>query len=184
MARVKGPGQLVLTNGQFRQLDFFKTIGTVLGISELADLRLRQARADFHLADEKVFVDKLLMEATELQLSAKGIARFDRALSLDAQLAVSDRIQLPNFVKQNFVAAEKAGYQAIDFKISGRTDRPKTDLAGKLIGRKYGEQLESLVTTIFGGGGKKTEDKGEKKERKKKDQPASDAAPAPAPGTP
>ena len=185
-ARSEGKGHLLVTQGQFRQLDFFQTIGQVLGIPELADLRLKQARAEFRIADEKAFIETLMLEAPDLRLSAQGVARFDKALSLEAKLSVSDAIRLPSFVKENFASTDSTGNRAIDFKIGGRIDRPKTDLAEKLVGRRIGDQLEDLVTSLFGGK-KKKKDEGEKKkdkEKKKKQEsgepvvPVSPEAPA------
>jgi uncharacterized protein involved in outer membrane biogenesis len=171
--RLKGEGHIELVRGQFRQLDFFRTIGQALGIPELADLRLKQGRADFRLADEKTHVENLLLEAPDLQLSAKGVARFDGKLALDARLAVSDRIRLPGFVKDSFTATDTPGQLAIDFKIAGRTDRPRTDLAEKLVGKKLGDQFESLVSNLFGLGRKKDGEPKKEKEKKKKDKDKS-----------
>jgi uncharacterized protein involved in outer membrane biogenesis len=183
--RAEGKGDLTLDNGQFRQLEFFQTIGQILQINELSNLRLKNARAQFHVADEKTFIDRVALETTDLQLSAKGVARFDGKLQLDAQLAVADRLgrQLPGFVRDNFNAPNDEGWRAIDFKISGRTDKPKYDLLDRIIGQRIGSQFEDLVSSIFGAGGKKEKKEKEKGEKKKKRDAAEDEPGAAEPAT-
>ncbi len=192
LARLEGTGRLALADGQFRQLDFFQTIGQVLQIAELSNLRLREAHADFHLADEKTYIDDLMLETPDLSLGAKGTARFDGKLALDAQLAVSDRLsrQLPGFVRDNFDLTDAAGRKAISFKISGKTDKPKYDLLDRIVGQQIGAQFDDLVSSIFGGGKKKKDDgkDGKESKKKKKDgdaktppEPAATASPGAAP---
>lgn len=168
--QAEGKGRINVARGQFRHLEFFQTIGQVLGVPELADLRLKQAHAEFHLADEKVFIEGLTLEAPELELFTHGVVRFDQALSLEARLSLSERIRLPSFVKDSFIATDKPGQRAIEFKIGGRIDRPKTDLAEKLVGKRLGNQVEELFTNIFGGKKKKKEEEGRPKKEKKKNK--------------
>ena len=195
--RVEGTGKLRLRNGQFRQFELLQTIGRVLQIQELSDLRLKEGRAEFHLESEKTFIDQLVLEAADLQLNATGVSRFDGKLDLDARLALSDRLfkQIPTFVRGNFVVAED-GRRAIDFDITGKNNKPKTNLLDRVVGQKIGGQFEELLSTIFGGVTKRepkieppkdAEKKKDDKKKKKKDAAkaaekiASDAA---APGAP
>jgi hypothetical protein len=75
--RAQGPGKIWLRNGQLRQLELLQAIGQVLGIRELSDFHLQDAHADFHISDEKIYVDNLVLAADDLQLGAKGTIRFD-----------------------------------------------------------------------------------------------------------
>jgi uncharacterized protein involved in outer membrane biogenesis len=175
MEKAKGRGYLTLENGQFRQFEFFQTLGQVLQIAELANFRLRDGRVDFHVADEKTYIDKLVLEAPELRLSASGQAKFDGKLGLDAELAISERLtkQLPSFVKENLKEPETDGSRAIPFRITGRTDKPKTDLLDRLVGQRIGSQFDDLVSNIFGLKKKdapKDKDKEKEKKKKKKDE--------------
>jgi hypothetical protein len=182
--RTEGEGEIALSDGQFKQLELFQTIGVVLQIPELADLRVRSGQAKFRIKDEKTYLEQLVLDSQNLQFSTHGTIRFDGKLGLDAKLSLSAGLlqQLPTFVRGNFNPPDDKGRQSIDFDISGKTDKPKTNLVDRIIGRRMNSQLDSLVDNIFGN--HKT-DKGEKK-KKKKDEPGSvPAEPQPgAAGTP
>jgi uncharacterized protein involved in outer membrane biogenesis len=169
--RTEGDGEITLADGQFKQLELFQTIGVVLQIPELADLRVRTGQAKFRIKDEKTYLDQLVLDSQNLQFSTTGTIRFDGKLGLDAKLSLSASLlqQLPTFVRGNFNPPDDKGRQSIDFDITGKTDKPKTNLVDRVIGRRMNTQLDSLVDNIFGN--HKT-DKGEKK-KKKKDEPAS-----------
>ncbi len=198
--RAEGGGQIQLRDGQFKQLEFFQTIGQVLNIRELSDLRLKDAHGDFHIASEKVYVDQLILTALDLQLSAKGIVRFDQKVSLDAQLGVDESIvkRLPDLVRESFGTAD-GGLRTINFNITGSTEKLRTNLLDRLIGgQNLSQQFDKFVSGIFGGSKKDDEKKKkeeedrrkeEKKRRKEQEKadaaktPAAPAAAAPAPGT-
>ena len=203
--RAEGGGQIQLRDGQFKQLEFFQTIGQVLNIRELSDLRLKDAHGDFHIASEKVYVDQLVLTALNLQLSAKGIVRFDQKVSLEAQLGVDEGIvkRLPDLIRESFGTTD-GGLRTIDFNITGSTEKLRTNLMDRLIGgQNLSQQFDKFVSGLLGGSKKdddkkkkeeedrrkdeKKEEKKRKKEQEKADAaktPATPAAAAPAPGVP
>jgi uncharacterized protein involved in outer membrane biogenesis len=182
--RSEGKGQLTLKDGQFKQFEFFQTLGQVLQVSELANLRLKEGSAQFRVADEKVFIESMLLEAPEIRITAAGLARFDGKLQLEAQLALSQRLskQLPSFVKDNFGPPDEAGGRSVPFKITGRTDRPKTDLLDQLVGQRIGSQFDDLVSNIFGLKKKKDDKESKKKKRKEDDAKSEEKDKAPDKG--
>lgn len=171
IARAEGRGRLELEHGHFQQLEIFQTIGQVLAIDELTNLQLSEATADFRIADEKAFIEPLTLATPDLRLTGKGVARFDSKLSLDARLAVSEKLakRLPGFVRDSFSDADAEKMRAIDFKVGGKITGPKTDLAEKLVGKKVGQEVQDLLSGLFGVKKKKEEKKDEKKDEKKKD---------------
>jgi hypothetical protein len=162
-------------------MDLLQTLGEVLQFDELIQLRVNSGVADFHFENEKVTVDQLLLESPDLKLSAQGIARFNRKLDLDARLLVDDRTlkQRPSFIRDLFAATNENGEHAIDFKVGGTIDKPKTDLAEKLLGKSLGDQFDNVVSRLFGFGKKKDEEK-KKEEKKKKKKDGLDVGPKPA----
>jgi type II secretion system protein N len=169
--KADGTGHLEVRNGQFRQLEFFQGIGQALGIRELSDFRLKDGRADVRLAGERLYVENLLLTTPDLQLGAKGTVRVgkdDKKVSLDAQLAVQESLvrQLPGMIRDSFAVADD-NRRTIDFKVSGTTDKLKTDLLDKLIGQKIHAQFGDLLSNLFGGDKKDDDKKKEEEERKK-----------------
>jgi len=200
--RLDGEAHLDLRDGQFHQLDFFQNIGQLLGLRELSDLRIRDGHSDLRLAGNKVLVDKLVLNTTDLQLLAHGTAHLDKHLNLNAQLSAEDAVvqRLPELIRDGFGPSED-GRRAIAFVINGDVDKPKTDLLDKFNNRKIESQFDDMLSRIFSQIKKPDDDKARKdekktdKERKKKDKdkdkataqnPATPppATPAPAPAPP
>ncbi|MEO8352987.1 MAG: AsmA-like C-terminal region-containing protein, partial [Chthoniobacteraceae bacterium] len=184
MARAEGRGRLEVKDARFEKLNLFQTIGQVLEIDELANLQLTEATASLRIADEKAFVESLVLGTPNLRITANGVARFDKKLKLDAKLAVDSNLagRLPGFVLDEFSAASSESMRAIEFKISGQIDKPKTDLAEKLIGKKIGGQVTELISSLFGGRQDKDSgkdgDKKRKKDKKKADRAEKDDDPS------
>jgi len=86
LQRTQGEGELTLVDGQFKQLNLFQTIGQVLQIPELSDLRVRSGKADFRVSESKTYIDHLVLETPDLKFSTQGNVRFDLKLALQAQL--------------------------------------------------------------------------------------------------
>ena len=176
--KAEGSGHLDVRDGQFRELEFFQGIGQALGIRELSDFRLKEGHADVRLGGEKLYVENLLLTTPDLQLGAKGTVRIgkdDKKVSLDAQLSVQESLvrQLPGLVRDSFAVADD-NRRTIDFKVTGTTEKLKTDLLDRLIGQKINAQFGDLISSLFGGG-KKADDekkKGEEDERKKAEKKA------------
>jgi hypothetical protein len=178
--KAEGSGRLDLRDGQFRQLEFFQNIGQVLGLRELSNLRLKEGHSELRLSGDKIYVEKLLLTTSDLQLSSTGIVHLNKKVALEAQLSVEEALvkQLPGMVRDSFtVAADNR--RAIDFKITGTTEKLKTNLLDKLIGQKVNAQFGDLLGSLFGSDRKPEEDKkkkeeGERKKAEKKDKNKKD----------
>ena len=187
VARLEGKGRLQIRDGRFRQLELLETIGLALQIRQLSDLRLKDGRAEFHLADEKAFVDALSLEALDLRITAEGLVRFDGKVQFASRLSVDDALhrQLPGIVADNFTA-EPGERHALAFDVTGKNFKPKTNLLEKVIGKKIGGQFEDLVSTIFSSRKKeeppkKEEKKKDRKKKKDEPKPVDETPPAPVP---
>lgn len=193
--RATGPGQFQIRDGRFKQLELFQTIGKALDIRELSDLRLKDGSGEFHLGDKKVHVERMMLHALNLQLGAKGTVGFDQKVELAAQLGLEEELlkQLPELLRESFGKSVN-GPRTLGFKISGTTDKLRTNLLDQLIGQKVGRQFDDLLTGLFGTKNKddekkKKEEEDRKKEEKKKKKEQEKAAakaasaPPPAPAT-
>ncbi len=189
-ARAEGQAKLALHNGRFKEFSYFEMIGNALQIKQLSDLRLKDSFAEARIADEKVHLESLTLDASDLALSAKGVARFDGKLQLTARLIAQNALikQLPGLVRDNFSPGD-GDTRFIDFNITGKAAKPKTDLLDKIVGQKLEAQFDDLVNGLFGTKKKKDEDKKEaekaktEKKKKKKDEPKTEAD-KPAAATP
>jgi type II secretion system protein N len=187
--RLNGEAHVDLRNAQFHQLDFFQSIGQLLGLRELADLRVRDGHTDLRLADNKVLVEKLVLNTSDLQISAHGTARLDKHLNLSAELSAEDSVveHLPEIIRNGFGPSD-GGRRAVAFNITGDLDKPKTDLFDKFVKRKVDSQFTDVLSSIFSQVKKpedpKKDDKKADKERRKKDKDQNAATPSPANSAP
>ena len=167
-----GHGQIVLHDGKLQQYSLLIALGQILKIDELTQLQLQQAEVKYHISPGLVTIDELILRSPNLRLTATGTINFKGKLRLDSQLALNEKVrrQLFSPLRENFLPiADPPGYAALDFKISGTVDRPRTDLMNKLVGRDL-QDLGGVISSLFG-----------HSKKKKKEEPATVATPAPSP---
>jgi hypothetical protein len=193
--KLNAEGELGLESGVLHQMDLLQAIGQILKIEELEHLALKTARARFRVAKEKTQVEELVLEAARLTIAGAGTVQFDGKVSLDATLSLQEGLakRLPEFIRESFSEASPSGQPSVAFKVTGKSGQLKTDLAEKLVGKKVSDQLENLVSGLFGGVRKEKGDRQEsmdrgegdggreskKKKKKKKDEPKGDEVESP-----
>jgi uncharacterized protein YhdP len=171
LLRFEGPANISIAKGHFRKLELFDSVSHLLDLPELANMQPREATAQINFRDEKAFVESLVIATENVRITAKGVARFDTKLIMDAHLTVSERLaksmqenNLGNFTKQ------PDGQYGVDFKVSGNTNKPKTDLAEKVMGGKVKDKVGDLLGDLFGNKKETKEPKEKEKEKKKVDK--------------
>jgi hypothetical protein len=168
-----GHGEIILRDGKLQQYSLLVALGQILQIDELMQLHLEQAEVKYHISPGIVAIDQLLLRSPNIRLTATGTISFSGKLRLDSQLALNDKVRRQLFtpIRENFQALrEPAGYAAVDFKVSGTVDRPKTDLMDKLVGRDL-RDLSGVISSLFG----------HAKKKKKPDEQGI-STPTPSPG--
>jgi hypothetical protein len=166
-----GHGEIILHEGKLQQYSLLVALGQILQIDELMQLHLDQAEIKYHISPGIVTIDQLLLRSPNIRLTATGTISFQGKLRLDSQLALNDKVRRQLFtpIRKNFQALkEPAGYAAVDFKVSGTVERPKTDLMDKLVGRDL-RDLGGVISSLFG--------------HAKKKKPAEEVKPSPSPVT-
>ena len=152
-----GRGEIFLRDGKLQQYSLLVALGQILQIDELMQLHLEQAEVKYHISPGIVTIDQLLLRSPNIRLTATGTVSFDGKLRLDSELALNDKVRRQLFtpIRENFQAiTEPPGYAAVDFKVSGTVERPKTDLMDKLVGRDL-RDLSGVISSLFGHGKKK-----------------------------
>ncbi|MDQ3200199.1 MAG: AsmA family protein [Verrucomicrobiota bacterium] len=166
---LSGRGEIIMRDGKLQQYSLLVALGQILQIDELMQLQLEQAEVKYHISPGIVTIDQLLLRSPNIRLTATGTISFEGKLRLNSQLALNDKVRRQLFapIRENFQSiAEPAGYAAVDFKVSGTIDRPKTNLMDKLVGRDL-RDLGGVISSLFGHG--------------KKKKPKEAATPSPAP---
>jgi len=164
-----GHGEIVLREGKLQQYSLLVALGQILQIDELMQLQLEQAEVKYHISPGIVTIDELLLRSPNIRLTATGTINFHGKLQLDSKLALNDKVRRQLFapIRENFhPLQDQPGYAAVDFKVSGSIDRPKTDLMDKLVGRDL-RDLGGVISSLFG--------------HAKKKKPREETAPPPTP---
>jgi hypothetical protein len=165
-----GRGEITLRDGKLQQYSLLVALGQILQIDELMQLQLQQAEAKYHISPGVVVIDELLLRSPNIRLTGTGTVTFSGRLHLDAQLALNDKIRRQLFapLRENFEPISgDADYAALNFKVSGTVERPKTDLMEKLVGRDL-RDLSGMIGNLFG------------RAKKKKTRPEVSPSPTPA----
>jgi len=158
-----GKGEIVLRDGKVQQYSLLVALGQILQIDELTQLHLDQAQVNYHIDPGVITIDQLLLRSPNIRLSATGTISFSGKLRLDSQLALNEKIRRQLFapIRDNFQPLDQpAGYAAVDFKVSGTVDRPKTNLMDKLVGHDL-RDLGGVISSLFSGHSKKKKSKEE-----------------------
>ena len=166
---LSGRGEIFLRDGKLQQYSLLVALGQILQIDELMQLHLEQAEVKYHISPGIVTIDQLFLRSPNIRLTATGTISFSGKLHLDSQLALNDKVRRQLFtpIRDNFQALkEPPGYAAVDFKVSGTVERPKTDLMDKLVGRDL-RDLSGVISSLFG--------------HAKKKKPGEAVAPSPTP---
>jgi hypothetical protein len=147
-----GAGHFELVSAKLKPMDFLAKLGKLLKIDELQLLKLSDAKIDVTIRDERVQVDDVILKSDNLILRGSGPVRFNGKMNLDARLLVNLKLQrqLRGVLGNNLVDSEDPEYRQIPFSVTGRIDKPKTDLLDKLIGAKVGQDVGGMLANILG----------------------------------
>lgn len=131
-----GQGGFALDAAQLRPVDFIQQIGALLRIDELQLLNLHQATLQFSVSDEKFWMNDLTLKTENLIITGKGPIKFDGKMNLAGRFLVNDKLQqqLGGLIGDQFTPAPDTGYKQVAFSVTGRLDKPKTDLIEKVTG--------------------------------------------------
>ena len=165
-----GHGEIILRDGKLQQYSLLVALGQILQIDELTQLQLEQAEVKYHISPGIVTIDELVLRSPNIRLTATGTINFRGKLRLDSQLALNEKVRRQLFapIRENFQPLrDPPGYAAVDFKVSGTVDRPRTDLMEKLVGRDL-RDLGGVISSLFG--------------HPKKKKPLEAASPSPGEG--
>ena len=177
-----GGGELTVANGMFKGLGVLQMLGQLFQVQELAQLRARRAHSKVRIADNKVALENLEIDAGDIQLTAPGEVDFKRALSLRAQISLPAQMirgKALQLFDKRFSAVDGAGRRSLEFQVTGTLEKPQTDLLEKLVGDDLGTvvggALGGVVEQFLGGFFKQR--KTSKPEAKAKEDKGEDAPP-------
>lgn len=146
---IQGNAALVVRDGRLRDFAYCTMIGQPLGIDQFDDLKFAESSAKLRVADGQVFIEDVLIDASDLQVKAKGFIQLDGRVQAAARLTATDSVvdHVPSATRPCWTS--DGGAHFIDFKITGKTHKPKTDLPDIVSRQMPGTPFDDLVALIL-----------------------------------
>ena len=148
LATLKGKGQVRLDNCRVTRAPLMTLLATALRIPELARPDFEECRSTFTLGNGRLVTPSLTLKGPSVQLAGHGVTSL-KSLAIDYDMTLAlDEALARRIPAQELRAAFKDrgdGFVTIDFKVTGTTSAPRSDLAMRL-GRAAAESgLKKLL---------------------------------------
>lgn len=137
-----GDGKAEITGGQLVDVPVLTLIGALLQVPALQNLKFDECVIEYTIANNVMQTPVINLKSPQVQITGKGsVALEDYALNhtLTLILAKGALDKAPKEVRKIFTARDDGTF-ALDFKVWGPYDRPKTDL-DKILLKGAAEQI-------------------------------------------
>jgi uncharacterized protein involved in outer membrane biogenesis len=135
LATLKGKGHIQVADCQVASSPLMTLLSTVLRVPELAHPDFEECRATFTFGEGRLVTPSLSLKGPSLQLTGRGVTGLQSlAIDYDMTLALSE-VLARRIPAQELRAAFKDrgdGFTTVDFKVTGTTSAPQSDLALRL----------------------------------------------------
>jgi uncharacterized protein involved in outer membrane biogenesis len=142
-----GHGRAAIAGGQVMSIPLLEMVATLLQIHALRDLKFSECVMEFTITNNVMQTPLIRLVAPDVQITGKGaVSLADYSLNHTLTLAFTTNAlsATPKEVRSLF-AARPDGMLALDFKVWGPYDAPKTDLKERLIGGAAEQLLQKLL---------------------------------------
>jgi hypothetical protein len=142
-----GNGKVEITGGQLVDIPLLKLIATLLQISALQNLKFDECRLEYTIANNVMETPVVSLKSPQVQITGKGtVALADYSLNhtLTLGLAKEALASTPKEIRNIFTAREDGSF-ALEFKVWGPYDAPKTDLDKRLLQGAAGQLLQKFL---------------------------------------
>jgi len=150
---MRGKGTAEVANCKVSQAPVLALLSTVLQLPELANPSFEQCRMEFTLGGNRLQTPVLSLKGAALQLTGKGTVNLaNYGLDYDMTLALNQALVEKIGVKELRSAFKDRGdgFSAIDFKVTGTSDHPQTDLASRIGKAAATQALKDQAGKLFG----------------------------------
>jgi uncharacterized protein involved in outer membrane biogenesis len=152
VATLKGQGHVQVAGCKVAHVPLMTLLSTAFRVPELAHPEFKECRADFTLGDGRLVTPSVSLKGPAMEITGHGVMRLETlALDYDMTLALSkallDRIPVHE-LRAGF--KERAdGFGVMDFKVTGTTAAPQTDLSARLGKAAASEAAEGGLNKLL-----------------------------------
>ena len=130
-----GKGTVTLRRGTFHELDMVRQLGEFLRLDDVANFGIDEATLDFQIANDRLAVQSLTINAQPLIISATGTSKLDGKMDLDAVLSVDAEFLVKRSqIAGQFGPPDASGRRALSFDVNGTWSKPKSNLLERVTG--------------------------------------------------
>jgi uncharacterized protein involved in outer membrane biogenesis len=129
---VRGSGQADIEDCRWPKAPLFGVLAGLLQLPELSDPRFDECRLEFNLSSGQARTPVVSFKGEALQLTGQGVTHLvSSAVDYDLTLALSPALlaKIPGASVRGAFKVRPDGFGTIDFKVTGTTAAPRTDLA-------------------------------------------------------
>jgi hypothetical protein len=152
---IRGRSRVEVENGRLIPSSYLQGLGQLLGIRELQNINLSEARADFRIEDDFVYVEPLRLRAEDFAVEMRGPVTRAGGLDLQGILLLSPPVaaRLTALTRRQLPVTDDpalAGYREVSFRVTGTLEKPQSDLASRLLGGGLGGQIGDFFLNLLG----------------------------------
>jgi len=139
---ISGNGRAEIDDGKLMEIPLLNLLATLLQIDALHDLKFSVCVVEFSISNNVMQTPVIRLTSPEIRITGKGsISLDDHSLKHDMTLTFAKGAldRTPNEIRGLF-AEQPDGSLALDFKVTGTYDSPKTDLTKRIM-KSVGQQL-------------------------------------------
>jgi uncharacterized protein involved in outer membrane biogenesis len=153
LATMKGKGRLEVTECKVQNAAVLGVVAAALRMPSLASPDFDQCLVEFTMAGSRIQTPVISLKGKQLQITGQGTTNLDTsALDYDLTLALA-KDALDKIGVRELKAAFKDrgdGFYAVDFKVTGTSSAPQTDLTAKVGKAAATEAAVSGLKKLFG----------------------------------
>jgi uncharacterized protein involved in outer membrane biogenesis len=150
---MKGKGKAEIADCKVSDMPVFGAVAAALRIPELSNPSFDQCRIEFVLGASRLQMPVISLKGRQVQLTGRGTTNLDTyGLDYDLNLALA-RSMLDKVSIRELKAAFKEredGFSTVDFKVTGTSTMPQTDLASKVGKAAATEAATGALKKLFG----------------------------------
>jgi hypothetical protein len=144
---MSGKATVSLKDGNCREFDVIRDIGTFFRIDDIANFGIPDAHADVVIWNGRLNIKPLTVSAPPLGFSASGTAKLDGKMDLEAVLSADAKFVANNpVIAQQFTETDGNGMRSLPFQINGTLTKPKHNLKERLTGTKDKTMQKVIIT--------------------------------------
>lgn len=137
-----GNGRAEIDDGKLMEIPLLNLLATLLQIDALRDLKFSECVLEFSISNNVMQTPVIRLTSPQIQITGKGsVSLDDHSLNHDMRLTFAKGAldRTPTEIR-NLFTEQPDGSLALDFKVTGTYDSPKTDLTKRIV-KGVGQQL-------------------------------------------